>query len=144
MIKLSRLPPTALVFGALLLGLAMALPWAYVGGQHVGLDWVGAQAAIPAVLLGFTAMVAVASPRGRRWAVPAATVLGVLAGYGSLALARAIPTMAAVWNGAEGSRGPALVAILASEAVFILAAWSTLLPRSHDGAHRLWRDDPDP
>lgn len=127
MIRSSWLPPVAVVSGALLLGLAVALPWAYVGGEQVGLDWVGVQAAIPAVLVAVAAIVAIASSQRRRWAVLAATLLGVFAGYSSLALARAIPTMASVWAGVDGSQGPAFVAILGAEAIFVLAAWSTLL-----------------
>lgn len=133
MIRTSWVPPVAVAGGALLLGLAVSLPWAYVGGEQVGLDWVGAQAIIPPGLLGVAAMVAIASPQLRRWAVLAASLIGLLAGYSSLALARAIPTMAAVWASTDGSQGPAFVAILAAEAILILAAWSTQLPaRSRD------------
>jgi hypothetical protein len=127
MIRTSWLPPVAVVAGALLLGLAVGLPWAYIGGEQVGLEWVGVQAVIPAAFVGVAAIVAIASPHRRRWSVLAATLLGLFAGYSSLALARAIPTMAAVWAGTGGSRGPAFVAILAAEAIMIVAAWSTLL-----------------
>ena len=134
--RLSWVPPIAFVGGAMLLVLAIGLPWAYVGDQPVGLDWVGVQVAIPAVLLGSAAVVAIAAPRGRRWAVLAATLLGLFAGYSSLALARAIPTMAAVRADTDGSRGPAFVAIIAAEAILILAAWSTLLAARPGDIHR--------
>jgi hypothetical protein len=127
MIRSSWLAPVAVLVGALLLMLAISLPWAYVGGEQVGLDWVGVQAIIPTILLGVATIAAIAFPQRRRWALLAATLLGLLAGYTSLALARAIPTMAAVFASADGSRGPAFVAILAAEAVLILGAWSTLL-----------------
>jgi hypothetical protein len=131
--RTSSLPPVAVVGGALLLGLAVSLPWAYVGGEPVHLDWVGVQAIIPTALLGVAAIVAIASPQLRRWAVLAVGLIGLFAGYSSLALARAIPTMAAVWASSDGSRGPAFVAILAAEAILILAAWATQLPaRSRD------------
>ena len=137
MIGTSWLPQATVLCGMLLLALAVALPWAYIGGEQVGLAWVGVQAAIPALLVAVAALVAIARSQGRRWAVVAASLLGVFAGYSSLALARAIPTMAGVWANADGSRGPAFVAILAAEAILTMATWTTLLAaRSHDIGHR--------
>jgi hypothetical protein len=137
MIRSSWLAPVGVLVGALLVVHAISLPWAYVGGEQVGLDWVGVQAIIPTLLLGVATIAAIAFPRRRRWTLLAATVLGLLAVYRSLALARAIPTMAAVFASADGSRGPAFGAILAAETVLLVGAWSTLLAaRPRDIARR--------
>lgn len=136
MMGTSRMPAVAVAGGAVLIGLAANLPWAYVSGRPVGLDWVGLQAIVPASLLGVVASGAIALPRLRRWAVLAATLLGLFAGYSSLALARAIPTMAAVFASSDGSRGPAFVAILAAEGILILAAWATQLPARSGDIHQ--------
>jgi hypothetical protein len=137
MSRTSWLPMIAVVAAAVLWVLAVMLPWAYIGGRAVGLDWVEVDVGsglpavilqlIPTVLAGVAAIVAIASPKRRRWAVLVTTGVGLFAGYNSVALARAIPTMAAIWAGTEGSRGPAFVAIIAAETILILAAWSTLL-----------------
>ena len=128
--------PVATAAGMLLLGLAVVLPWAYVGGRQVGLDWVGVQAIFPTAVLGLATVVALVSPRIRRWTVLGATLVGFLAGYSSLALARAVPTMAAVWSSTDGSPGPAFISILAAEGILILGAWSTQLLARPTGNER--------
>lgn len=133
MIRISLVSAAGLATGVLLLGVAIALPWAFIGGRAVGPEWVGHAAYLPTVLLAMAASISAAVARFRPWTVAVSSLIGLLAGYTSLALARAIPTMAAVQESADGSRGPAFLAILAAEAVLIVTAWSTLLPRrSHD------------
>jgi hypothetical protein len=126
MIKTPQLALAMAVFGALLLGMSLALPWAYVAGAAVGLDWVGFQAVVPAGLVAVAAVFAIKSPQRQRWAW-ISTPLAAFAAYSSIAMARALPTMAAVWAEADGSAGPAIVAVLGADLLFVMAAWAAHL-----------------
>lgn len=122
-LKHSRLAGASATGGLLALVVAPALPWAYVGGRPVGIDWIGPPAIVPLLLLALVATIALAVREpGGRW-VAGASALGGFAGYVVVAGARAIPTMAAVRESADGSPGPAFLVVIAADAFLTLAVW---------------------
>lgn len=90
------------------------------------------------MLLALVAAIALAvHEHGGRW-VAGASELGGFAGYFVVAGARAIPTMAAVRESADGSPGPAFLVVIAADAFLTLAVWASFVSLRAGDLHQGW------
>jgi hypothetical protein len=119
----STLALTVFALGIAALGAALAIPWAFVAGTAIGYGWFGPAGVVPSALLAAAAASAVMANPPRRSRTGAVTVIGALAAYMTVSTARAVPTMGAVWADADATPGPGLVALLACQALMVIAAW---------------------